>query len=147
MNASSLEAPCLSQSTEIPPSLIGTLEVRGLRRDARRPRRIKVVGRVDHRVRRHRHAVLARDRLEERTHGVFPAAAGHARPLLPDGAEVLEESALARLDLDRVRVAYLEAADRRLESPAPDVVRVSVPDDSDRWVHARPGPHTRRFAK
>src|SRR3989454_12684941 len=91
--------------------------------------------------------MLARDRLEERAHGVLPAAAGHARPLLSDGAEVLEESALARLDLDRVRVAHLEAADRRLEAPTPDVVRVGVPDDSDRWVHARPGPPRRRFDK
>src|SRR2546422_702897 len=91
--------------------------------------------------------MLARDRLEERAHGVLPAAAGHARPLLSDGAEILEEPALARLDLDRVRVAYLEATDRRLEAPTPDVVRVGVPGDSDRRVHASPGPRTRRFAK
>src|SRR2546427_10433782 len=91
--------------------------------------------------------MLARDRLEERAHGVLPAAAGHARPLLPDGAEILEEPALARLDLDRVRIAHLEAADRRLEAPTPDVVRVGVPDDSDRCVHASPGPRRRRFAK
>src|SRR5207244_12890774 len=94
VNASSLEAPRLPQSTEVPPSLIGALEIRGFRRDARGPRRIEVVGGVDHRVRRHGHAMLARDRLEERAHGVLPAAAGHARPLLPDGAEVLEAPAL-----------------------------------------------------
>src|SRR5438309_379464 len=91
--------------------------------------------------------MLARDRLEERAHGLLPTAAGHARPLLSDGAEILEEPALARLDLDRVRVAHLEATDRRLEAPTPDVVRVGVPGDSDRRVHASPGPRTRRFAK
>src|SRR5256885_16222698 len=91
--------------------------------------------------------MLARDRLEEREQGVLPAADGLARPLLSDGAEILEEPALARLDLDRVRVAHLEATDRRLEAPTPDVVRVGVPGDSDRRAHASPGPRTRRFAK
>src|SRR5437870_13580062 len=91
--------------------------------------------------------MLARDRLEERAHGVLPTAARHARPLLSDGAEILEEPALARLDLDRVRVAHLEATDRRLEAPTPDVVRVGLPGDSARCVHVRTCPRTRRLAK
>src|SRR5207245_86997 len=36
----------------------------------------------------------------------------------------------------RVRVADLQAADRWLEAPAPDVVRVGVPEDANRRGHA-----------
>src|SRR2546428_6476228 len=79
--------------------------------------------------------MLARHCLEECADGVLPAAAGHPRPLLPDRAEVLEQAALACPDPDRVRVADLQAADRWLEAPAPDVVRVGVPDDANRRAH------------
>src|SRR3989449_8117386 len=137
MYASSLEAPRLPQATEIAPTLIGSLDVRGLRGDARRPRRIEIVGGIEHRVRVHRHPMLAGHGLEERADGIFPAASGHPRPLFSHGAEVLEQAALARLDPDGVRVADLQTADRWLEAPAPDVVRVGVPDHANRRAHAR----------
>src|SRR5207245_5736808 len=135
MNASSLETPRLPQSTEVAPPLIGSLEVRGLGGDARRPRRIEIVRGIEHRVRVHRHPMLAGHGLEERADRIFPAATGHPRPLFSHGAEVLEQAALARLDLDFVRVQDLQTADGGLEAPAPDVVRVRVPDDADRRAH------------
>src|SRR2546426_5392723 len=56
-------------------------------------------------------------------------------PLFSHGAEVFEQATLARLDLDLVRVSDLQTADGGLEAPAPDVVRVRVPDDADRRAH------------
>src|SRR5207249_2616802 len=122
-------------TTEVAPTLTGSLEICGLRGDARRPRRIEVVRRIEHRVRVHRHPMLAGHGLEERADGVFPAASRHPRPLFSHGAEVFEQATLARLDLDLVRVSDLQTADGGLEAPAPDVVRVRVPDDADRRAH------------
>src|SRR2546430_14248164 len=85
MNASSLETPRLPQTTEVAPTLTGSLEICGLRGDARRPRRIEVVRRIEHRVRVHRHPMLAGHGLEERADGIFPAASGHPRPLFSHG--------------------------------------------------------------
>src|SRR5207245_671816 len=49
MNAAPFEAPCLPQATEVAPSLIRALQVRGLRGDAGRPRRIEIVRGSEHR--------------------------------------------------------------------------------------------------
>src|SRR5947209_4386637 len=133
----SLEAPRLPQSPEVPPAVAGTLEIRRLRSDAGRPRRIEVVRGLEHRVRIHRHPMLTGHGLEERADGIFPATPGHPRPLFSHGAEVFEQATLARLDLDLVRVSDLQTADGGLEAPAPDVVRVRIPDHANRRGHAR----------
>src|SRR5712691_4763077 len=69
VNAPSVEAPRLAEASEVPPSLVGALEVRGLRGDTGGPRRIEIVRRIGHRIRGHRHAMLARYGLEKGTHG------------------------------------------------------------------------------
>src|SRR2546427_10468978 len=102
MNAAPFEAPRLPQATEVAPSLIRALQVRGLRGDAGRPRRIEIVRGIEHRVRVHRHAMLARYRGEERAHGVLPAAPRHPRPLPPPPAEIFAAPALAPLDPARL---------------------------------------------
>src|SRR3990170_1541098 len=129
-----VEGPRLPQGPEVPPALVAALELRGLRRDARGPRRFEVLHGLDHRPRVHGHPVLGPDRIEERLDGRQPAAAGHPRPLLPHGAEVLEETALADLEAHGVRVENLEPAHRLLAAPAPDVVRVREPGDVERLV-------------
>src|SRR2546425_5912316 len=140
VDPSSLDAPRLAQRPQIPSADVDPLEFRGFRGDAGGPRRGEVVRRPDHLGRIPRHLVLRRDRLEEREDGGGPPPPGHPGPLLPHRREVLEESAYPHGHLDRVRIDHLEAAHHRLAAPAPHVVGIRVPDDSEGRRHMPASP-------
>src|SRR5712691_517563 len=135
VDPSSLDAPRLAQRPQIPSADIDPLEFRGFRGDAGGPCRCEVVRRLEHLARIHRHPVLCRDRLEERDDGGVPLPSGHPGPLLPHRREILEESAHPDGHADGVRVDHLEAAHHRLAAPAPYVVGIRVPDDSEGRRH------------
>ena len=90
MDRSSVETPSLAQGPQVPPALAGSLEGRRLGGNARWPRRVEIIDLIDHPIGVHRHPVLARDGLEERTDRFRPSAPGHAGPLFAERGEVLE---------------------------------------------------------
>src|SRR5439155_22290672 len=56
-------------------------------------------------------------------------------PLTSESNGVLEKTALPDLQFDGVSVDDFQPPDRRLASPAPNVVRVGIPDDLQRGGH------------